>query len=94
MNNNKLDWKGNDSTITGKELFSTITHSVGEIVEYIYVRFISSDANNQNSIKITDAELEDKLLHIHGHRKYGKCHEYLPEESITKLGIYYIKIVM
>ena len=80
--------------MTGKELFELATYSVDEIVDYIYVRFDTSDANNKTNIKLNGTDLEKSLLYQHGHRKYGKCYVYLPPKAILDLGVYYIKLVM
>ena len=94
LKKNNLNWAGNDSTIAAKELFNKVTYSVEEIVDHIYVRFVTSDENHSAFTRILGGDLERKLMRTHGHRKYGKCFQYHPEESITMLGVYYIKIVM
>ena len=87
------DWKGNDSTITPQELFEKVTLSIDETVNYIYVRFIYAHPNFGMSTKIYAEELiKGSIIEKEGHRKYGNCFTYYPEDSFREHGIYYLKL--
>ena len=93
MQENVLNWKGNDSDISGKELFEQATYSVDDIVNKIVIR-LDTDNQNGTHIVLEGQELKNNILAEHGHRKYGKCYAYQPSKSIQVLGVYYIKIEM
>ena len=90
LTKNTLDWKGNDSSVTGKDLFEMATFSVEDVVDYIKLGF----DDTAEKLKINGTKLKDSILFEHGHRLHGKCFVYHPEKRLRNLGIYYIHIVM
>ena len=94
LQENVLNWKGNDSTITGKELFDKATYSVEDIVAQIDIRLDTDNQNGSHRIKLNGDELKNNLFAENGHGKYGKCYAYHPTKYIRDLGVYYIKIKM
>ena len=95
QNVNRLDWKGNDSSVTGKELYEKVTYSVEDVVDVIRVRLDTANpSTNESSVLINGTDLKDSLLAEHGHRKYGKCFAYQPKKPLLDLGVYYIRITM
>ena len=90
LQKNSLDWKGNDSSVTGKALFEKSTYSVEDVVDYIKIGF----DNKAKQLKINSTRVKDSILIEHGHRKYGKCFVYQPEKRLRNLGIHYIYIAM
>ena len=89
-----MDWKGNDSILTGKALFEKVTYSVDEIVAQIIIRLDTDGPDGKTNVILEGNELRDNLIAEQGHRKYGKCFVYQPNISILKLGVYNIKIDM
>ena len=91
---NKLDWKGNNSFLTGKDLFEKATFSVHDIVDKLIIRLDTDRQDGKSHIILEGNDLKNNLIAEQGHRKYGKCYVYQPNVSIRKLGIYNIKIDM
>ena len=89
-----MDWKGNDSSLSGKQLFETATYSVEEIVEKLIIRLDTDGPDGNTNIVLDGDEIKNNLIAEQGHRKYGKCFVYQPNKSIRDLGVYYIKLDM
>ena len=83
-------WTSNDTETTPQQLFFDVTYSLRDIVERIYVRYITADENGKTSDDLSLLESSDMVTEQR-HRKFGRCYTIYPDAKIRKLGIYYFK---
>ena len=84
-----LVWSSNDTTVDDESLFQQATYSLAEIVQRIYVRFITADSNGKTATEI-NLDGRSNSFKEQRHRKFGRCYTLQPEKYIRKLGVYYL----
>ena len=85
-----MTWSSNDTSIDRQSLFDSITYNLTEIVQHVYIEFLSEDENQQKG-KFIDLKNNLDSVKEKMHRNFGRCYTFHPEIQIRELGVAYVQ---
>ena len=74
-------------------MFKLATYNLTEIVEKIYVRFITAKDDGKTNVWLQLDE-ESHSVKEQRHRGFGRCYTFHPEKYIRDLEVYYTKMYL
>ena len=96
--NYNTTWSSQFSNISDASLFDEVTHTFGDLIENVTIRFFRANENDKFIVSLKTNTSRSALRHVdvveQQHRKFGKCYSILPRKKYRKLGIYYIKLML